>query len=234
MIAEITASPAAVEALLGEADPSPRALEAAGAGAGEALHPLLVAGLAAASEPAFRIWTDGIEPGVTVLGDRAGAVVLTEEPAGERTLLGVSFDEVALVLVGALALEPRPSSDEPPLRLEPSAMAELSGRGQVERHGLPGADAEALGRRLELGVRHWSVTCAASDGLGGAIRREIQVVEGEAGIWRVRTVAGGLVDLVPTTSTAVLRDLVALLGNGAAAGDGRAAAAAPASSRELG
>jgi len=226
MIAEITGSAAAIEALLGEADPIPRALEVAGAEAGEGLDPLLVAGLAAASEPALRIWTEGIEPGVTVLGDRAGVLVLVEEPAGKRTVLGVSFDEAALVLVGALALEPRPSSDEPPVRLGPSATGELIGRGQVHPHGLPGADAEALERRLEPGVRHWSVTCAEAVGQGGELRREVQVVEGEAGIWCVRTVAGGLVELVPTTSTAVLRDVVALLGDGAAAGDGRAAAGA--------
>lgn len=223
MIAEITGPPAAIEALLAEADPVPRALETAGARAGDALHPLLAAGLAAASEPAFRIWTEGVEPGVTILGDRTGALVLVEEPVGTRTLLGVSCEEVALALVGALALEPRPICDEPPIRLGPTAMAELIDRAETDGHGLPRADAEALERRLEPGVRLWSVWRAGPDGEGGELRRHVEVVEGEGGIWRVRTVAGGLVELASTTSTAVLRDLVALLGDGwAAVGAGAA------------
>lgn len=211
MIAEISAPAAAIDALLGEADPVPRALETAGATPGEVLHPLLVAGLAAARAPDFRIWTEGVEPGVTVLGGRPGALLLLEEPAGRRTLLGVSYEEVPLALVGAVALEPRPVCDEPPVRLEAQAMAELIGGAEARGHGPPCAGAEALKRRLEPGVRRWSVRHAGREGQDGELLRSVEVVEGEGGIWRVCTVDDGLVELAPTTSTAVLRDLVALL-----------------------
>jgi len=210
MIAEISAPAAAIDALLGEADPVPRALETAGATPGEVLHPLLAAGLAAAHEPAFRLWTEGIDPGVRILGGHLGALLLVDEPAGARTLVGVSYEEVPLALVGAVALEPRPSCDEPPIRLGAPALAELI--GGADARSPPRAEAEALKRRLEPGVRHWSVMCAGREGQGGEVPRSVEVVEGEGGIWRVRTVDdGGLVELAPTTSTAVLRDLVALL-----------------------
>lgn len=218
MIAQISGPAAAIDALPGEADAVPRALKAAGAEAGEALHPLLEAGLAAAHEPAFRISTEGIDAAVKVLGDRSGAVLLVEETRWTHTLVGMSFEEVPLALAAAVDLGPRPISDEPPVRLGPPAMAELIGRTQAHGHGLPRADAEALQRRLEPGVRHWSVRRARPDGLGGELRRNVEVVEGDAGIWRVRTVDDGLVELAPTTSTAVLRELVALLDEARAPG----------------
>jgi hypothetical protein len=43
----------------------------------------------------------------------------------------------------------------------------------------------------------------------GGWRRNLEVLEGEGGIWRVRP-AGELVELAPTTTTAVVRELVAL------------------------
>jgi hypothetical protein len=216
MSAEITGSAAMIEALLSGADPAPDSVDGTGEEIDDAMHPLLVAGLAAARRPAFRVWTEGIDPGVTALGDRAGSVLVLDEPTGERTLVGMSSEEVPLALAGAVDLGPRPVPDGPPVRLPPAAMAELIGRGQAHGHGLPPADADALGRRLEPGVRHWSVRCFGAEGQGGERRGDVEVVEGDGGIWRVRT-ADGVVELAPTSSTAVLRDLVALLGEPPAA-----------------
>jgi hypothetical protein len=42
-------------------------------------------------------------------------------------------------------------------------------------------------------------------------RRNVEVVEGDGGIWRVRPADDGLVELAPTTTTAVVRELVALV-----------------------
>jgi hypothetical protein len=91
-------------------------------------------------------------------------------------------------------------------------MAVLIGRRQAHGHGLDHATAAALQRRLDQGVRHWTVRVEV-DGR----RRNLELVDGPGGIWRVRP-AGELVELAPVTSTAVLRELVALL-----AGDGGAA-----------
>ena len=68
--------------------------------------------------------------------------------------------------------------------------------------------ATGLQRRLEAGVRHWTVRFEA-----GAWRRNLEVLEGEGGIWRVRPV-GELVELAPATSTDVVRELVALCERG--------------------
>jgi hypothetical protein len=64
--------------------------------------------------------------------------------------------------------------------------------------------AAALQARLDRGIRHWSVRLEAR---GGALRRNVEVVDGDAGIWRVRSV-GDRVELAPATSTDVLRALV--------------------------
>lgn len=181
MIAEVTGPSAAIEAVLADADPVARALEVAGDG--DALHPVLAAALAAARTPTYRIWTEGVDPGLTVLGDPSGAVLLVEEPAGALTLLGASPEEVPFVLVAAVALDPRPISDDSPV--------------------------PAIGR-LGPGVRHWTVRRAHHGPEHGAPPRTVEVVDGEGGIWRVRPVTGGVAELEPTTSTDVLRDLVAL------------------------
>ena len=44
----------------------------------------------------------------------------------------------------------------------------------------------------------------------GGWRRNLEVLEGDGGIWRVRPVEE-LVELAPTTSTAIVRELLALL-----------------------
>jgi hypothetical protein len=55
-------------------------------------------------------------------------------------------------------------------------------------------------------VRHWTLRLEA-----GPRRRNLEVLQGEGGIWRVRPADDGLVELAPTTTTAVVRELVALL-----------------------
>jgi hypothetical protein len=114
----------------------------------------------------------------------------------------VTADEAPVALIAQLGLGPRPAPDLPPVRLAPGAMAILIGRRQAHGHGLPADRAVALQRRLDAGVRHWAVQAA---------RRTLEVVDGGGGIWRVRAAGSDLVELSPTTTTAVVRDLVALL-----------------------
>jgi hypothetical protein len=133
---------------------------------------------------AFRVWIEGIDPAFSIDTDR--------------------FEDVPLALLARLGLGPRPRPDEGAVRLPPSAMAILIGRRQAHGHGLPPDQATALQRRLDAGVRHWSVRRADRHA-----RRNLEVVEGASGIWRVRP-AGDLVELAPTSSTDVVRALVAL------------------------
>jgi hypothetical protein len=111
---------------------------------------------------------------------------------------------VEIALAAWLDLGPRPRPVEPAIRLDPGAMSVLIGRGQAHGHGLDPDVATGLQRRLEAGVGHWVVRFEA-----GGWRRNLEVLEGDGGIWRVRP-AGELVELAPTTTTAVLRELVAL------------------------
>jgi hypothetical protein len=92
-------------------------------------------------------------------------------------------------------------------------MAVLFGRREAHGHGLEPDVAAGLQERLDAGVRHWTVRVECA-----AWRRNLEVVEGARGIWRVRP-ADDLVELAPTSSTAVVRDLVALVT--AAAGERR-------------
>ena len=85
-------------------------------------------------------------------------------------------------------------------------MAVVIGRGQAHGHDLPPEVANELQERLDAGVRHWTVRFAR-----GGWRRNLEVLEGERGIWRVRPVEGELVELAPTSTTAVVRELIALL-----------------------
>jgi hypothetical protein len=114
--------------------------------------------------------------------------------------------DAPVAVVARLGLGPRPVPEQPSVRLAPEAMAVLIGRRQAHGHGLPAAVATALARRLDAGVRHWTLRLEA-----GARRRNLEVVEGEAGIWRVRPAGDGLVELEPATTTAVVRELIALL-----------------------
>lgn len=128
-------------------------------------------------------------------------------PAGERGLVGLAPQEVPVALAAAVDLGPRPVPDGPPMRLASGAMAVLIGRHQAHGHGLPAGQATALQRRLDAGVRHWSVRLHAR---AGALRRNLEVLDGDRGIWRVRPATDGTIELAPTTSTTVLRELVAL------------------------
>jgi hypothetical protein len=58
----------------------------------------------------------------------------------------------------------------------------------------------------DAGVRHWTVRVQHGGG-----RRNLEVLEGDGGIWRVRPVGEDLVELVPATTATVIRELVALL-----------------------
>jgi hypothetical protein len=148
---------------------------------------------------AFRVWIDGIEPAFSIDGDRSGW--LATDGADGR------FEELPLALLARLGLGPRPHPHEGTVSLPPGAMAILIGRRQAHGHGLPPAQAAALQRRLDAGVRHWSVRRADRSGR----RRNLEVLEGGGGIWHVRP-AGDLVELNPTTTTTVVRAIVALAG----------------------
>ena len=145
---------------------------------------------------AFRVWIEGIEPAFAIDGDRSGWVAADGA--------GGSLEDLPLALLARLGLGPRPRPDGGAVRLPPGAMAILIGRRQAHGHGLPPDQATALQRRLDAGVRHWTVSLAE-----GEQRRNVEVVEGASGIWRVRP-AGDLIELSPTTTTTVVRALVGL------------------------
>jgi hypothetical protein len=190
----------------GELYGSAHALEAALAGETTLDAPDLEPALAAARDPVLRVWTDGVDPGLTLLAGPTACAVLTGRPGGQRALAALDVDNAPVALVAWLGLGPRPVPEGPRLRLSPGAMAVLIARREAHGHGLPEAQAVALQARLEAGVRHWSVRREV-DGR----RRNVEVVEGDGGIWRVRPADDGLVELAPTTTTAVVRELVALV-----------------------
>jgi hypothetical protein len=173
--------------------------------AGEADGGLPATVAAAARAPRLRVWIDGLEPVTELLGDDAACVLLTGRPHGERAVLPLTRDEAPVALAARLGLGPRPVPEPPAVRLPAGAMATLIGRREAHGHGLAAPVAAALQRRLDAGVRHWSVRVAS-----GGRRRNLEVLEGAGGIWRLAPV-GDLVELAPTTTTAVLRELVALL-----------------------
>jgi hypothetical protein len=151
------------------------------------------------------VTTLGAAPSADVSGDGDLCVLVTERADGRRALLPLAAEQVPLALAVLLELGPRPVPAEPAVRLAPGAMAVLIGRREAHGHGLDPAVATALQRRLDGGVRHWTVRVET-----GGWSRNLEVLEGpDAGIWRVRP-AGDLVELAPTSSTAVLRELVAL------------------------
>jgi hypothetical protein len=167
--------------------------------------PALAAALEAARAPAFRAWTEGGARGVTLLGDPEVAVMVTDRPSGAQGLLAAPTDHAAIALVVWLELGPRPVPGHAAIRLDPSAMAVVIGRREAHGHGLAPEVAADLQQRLDAGVRHWTLRVESGGG-----RRNLEVVDGPGGIWRVRPV-GDLVELAPTSSTAVVRELVGLL-----------------------
>ena len=166
--------------------------------------PALAAALAAARVRSITITTLGAAPSAEVRGDGDLCVLVTERAEGRRALLPLAAEQVPLVLAVLVELGPRPVPAGPAIRLAPAAMAVLIGRRQAHGHGLEAEDATALQRRLDGGVRHWTVRVETP-----AWSRNLEVLDGDGGIWRVRP-DGELVELVPTTATAVLRELVAL------------------------
>jgi len=170
---------------------------------------------ATAGAGAFRAWTEGVEPPLEATGGPTGEVtVTTGSPGGGRSVFPVGFEELPVAFLGALDLGPRPVPEGPTVRLSAGAMAVLIGRRQAHGHGLPAGEANALQQRLDPGVRHWTVRLEA---LGGRRRRNLEVLEGEGGIWRVHPTEDGLVELAPASATTVVRDLVALLALGRSA-----------------
>jgi hypothetical protein len=119
---------------------------------------------------------------------------------------GFPPDDLPVAVIGTLDLGPRPVPEGPAIRLAPSAMAVLIGRRQAHGHGLAPEQAAALQRRLDAGVRHWTVRVQR-----GGRRRNLEVLEGDGGIWRVRQVAGDQVELAPSSTTAVVREIVELV-----------------------
>jgi hypothetical protein len=145
--------------------------------------------LDAARAPAFRAWTEGGARHVTVLGDATSAVLVTDRPGGERALVPAPTPHAMLALVVWLELGPRPVPAHAPLRLAPGALAMLIGRADAHGHGLDPDAAADLQQRLDAGVRHWALRVEWSEG-----RRNLEVVDGPRGIWRVRP-AGDQVEL---------------------------------------
>jgi hypothetical protein len=152
------------------------------------------------AEPSFRIWTEGIEPAATVVGDGPECVM----HAGPEAL-PMPTERTPVALAVWLGLGPRPVPGHPAIRLAPGAMAVLIGRARAHGHGLEPEVATDLQRRIDDGVRHWTIAVQR-----GQWRRNLEVVEGDGGIWRVRA-AGELVELAPTSTTAVVRELIALV-----------------------
>ena len=165
----------------------------------------VAAALEAAREAAFRIWTEGVEPAAIVLGDGPLCVLVTARPDGERGLLPTTTRRLPVALAAWLRLGPRPIPAHAPVRLPPGPMSVLIGRGEAQGHDLDPELANDLQERLDGGVRHWTVRFQR-----GEWRRNLEVVEGERGIWRIRPV-GELVELAPTSTTVVVRELIALV-----------------------
>jgi hypothetical protein len=157
----------------------------------------------------FKLWTEGIERGATAFGGGATSALVTDRPGGEQALLPLATEQLPLALAVWLELEPRPVPDHPVVRLQPGAMAVLIGRRHAHGHGLAPELARDLQQRLDAGVRHWTVCIECA-----AWRRNLEVLEGDGGIWRVRPV-DELVALAPTSTTAVFRELVELIGSAA-------------------
>lgn len=207
----VTGRAETVQSLLEAPGEAGTVLRDAGLAEHAARHPQLTRALAAARTPGYRVWTEGLDPEVTILGDAGAALAIFAAPSPDRTLLALTGAEAPLALVDATRLGPRPVPGHAPVRLAPGAMAILIGRRQAHGHGLALEQATELQDRLDAGVRHWSVRLARPNGRGGELRRNVEILDGQDGIWHLRPVGDTLVELAPTSSTAVLRELVELL-----------------------
>ena len=192
--------PAALRAILDARVPAEEAARAAGPDA----PPWLTTALGVARAPAFRLWTEGEAPTATAYGGETCLLVV--EPG---TVVGLASEEVPVALWGVLGLGPRPApADGVAVRLAPGPMAVLIGNRQAHGHGLAPEAAAALQLRLDAGVRHWSVCLGQPLPDGRRRRRNLEILDGEAGIWRIRQLGEELVELAPTATTTLLRDLV--------------------------
>jgi hypothetical protein len=170
----------------------------------------VAAALTAAQAPTFRVWTEGFEPAASVLGDGPLCVLVTARAEGRQALLPTTSAQLPVALVAWLGLDPRPVPGHPPIRLAPGPMAVVIGRAQAHGHDLEPDVANDLQERLDAGVRHWTVRFAR-----GGWRRNLEVLEGAQGIWRIRP-EGEVVELAPTSTTAIVRELIALVATAAA------------------
>jgi hypothetical protein len=167
----------------------------------------------------FEVRTEGEAVPVSVRGNARECLVVAEEAAGRTAQIAVPPVEVPLALWQILGMGPRPIPTVAPVVLPPGAMAILIGRREPHGHGLEPAVAQALERALASRPRHWTVRFQWRGPDGAERRRNVEVLEGEdAGIWRLRRTGDDRVELAPTSSTAVLRELIALTAR-AAAGD---------------
>jgi hypothetical protein len=161
--------------------------------------------LAAARDPAFTIWTEGLDRAALARGDRVTCALVTDRPDNRQALLPLATDRLPIALAVWLDLQPRPVLDHAPITLDPGAMAIVIGRREAHGRGLDPDLARDLQERLDAGIRHWTLCVETPHS-----RRNLEVVDGEGGIWRVRPVEA-LVQLVPTSSTAVMRELIGLV-----------------------
>lgn len=175
--------------------------------AGDAAPSWLPDALAAARAPEFRIWTEGEAPPLTVHG-RVDRSLLVIEPDGA---LGVTVEEIPVALWGLLDLGVRPIAAVDPVSLPPGAMSEFMGRRQAHGHGLPTDQAEAWQQVLDGNMRHWSVRFSRPTASEREWRRNVEALDGDTCLARVRQLADGRVELAPTSSTALLRALIGVL-----------------------
>ncbi|MGI8750494.1 MAG: hypothetical protein ACR2J6_08100 [Thermoleophilaceae bacterium] len=179
--------PAALQAMLDARVPVEEVARAGGPDA----PPWLTAAAGVARAPAFRLWTEGEAPAATVYGGETCLLVV--EPG---TVVGLATEEVPVALWGILGLGPRPApADGGAVRLAPGPMAVLIGNRQAHGHGLAPEAAAALQLRLDAGVRHWSLSLGQPLPDGRQRRRNLEILDGEAGIWRIRQVTEELVEL---------------------------------------
>lgn len=123
----------------------------------------------------------------------------------------MSQGEIPLALCGLLDLGPLRLPVVDAVRLAPGPMATVISRRQAHGRGLPPEQAAAWQPLLDQAVRHWSVRVSRTRAAGQEWRRNLEVLDGEDWTARVRRLVNGLIELTPTRSTELLRDLIDLV-----------------------
>lgn len=192
-------APAVLEAVRDAAVPAEQVLQRAG----DAPPSWLPQGIAAARTPCFQLWTEGDTPPLTLYGGRDLSLLVV----ADRAALGLSLSEIPLALWGLLDLGPRRLPALDAVRLAPGPMSTFIGRRQAHGHGLPPEQASGWQQLLDQAVRHWTVR-ASRTRTEQEWRRNLEVLDGEDWTARVRRLADGLIELTPTRSSELLRDLI--------------------------